>query len=114
MKNLIMITTLLLGSLSFADTAEQNQFFLVNALLSHQTQDAVAEYRDVVELNVNVEFENHKDMDVVTLKGIKLLGGDIVCGAAELKITRSWQPAIGFGQQAVYKAETTVKRTCRN
>jgi hypothetical protein len=113
MKKLIL-ATLLFASVAYANQAEQNQRLLVDALTSYQTVEAVAQYRKGVDFTEDVQFENYRDVDVITLRGMKLVGGDVPCGAAELKITRTWQPFIGFNRQAVFKAETKVTRKCGN
>lgn len=110
MKNLIIFATLFLGNVSYADSARENQYLLANALASPQTQAAVAAYGSAVDFTENIKFENSEDVDVVTLKGVKLLGGDIPCGNAELKIVRA-REFFGLGWKAIYKAETTITRS---
>jgi hypothetical protein len=93
------------SSLAFADAKSDN--LLASTLTNPQVQSEVAEFGKLVNWVHSVKMESILDVDTITLEGNVIRSGDIVCGVASLKITRTFE--LGFGRSTLtnYKAELT-------
>lgn len=114
MKKLFVLCTLILTNMSHANTYSKREKLIVDTLTSAQVQTAIQQYSINSDYTENIKIEEYTDLDVLTLEGTKLLGGDVVCGTTTLKISRSFEFAsIGMGMQPVFKTDLS-KTGCAN
>ncbi|MFL5813059.1 MAG: hypothetical protein ACJ763_05735 [Bdellovibrionia bacterium] len=108
---------LLSVSPSFAserDVSKETQE-VVAALLSHDGAAKVAEFAKYADTVEEVKVNEMEDTTEYKITGIKLLGGDVVCGHGTLVIRKSYMPQFGFpfSRISTYQAEVSGQSSCQ-
>lgn len=108
---------LLSVSPSFAaerDASKETQE-VVAALLSHNGAAKVAEFAKYADTVEEVKINEMEDATEYTISGIKLLGGDVVCGHGTIVIHKSYYPQFGFpfARGTTYQAEVSGESSCQ-
>lgn len=119
MKKIVLMLVVAMSSMS-AFAGEQRELSadareIASALLDSNVVEAAGVFAQNADVVTSVVAEGvERDTTIYRISGINLMGGDIVCGSAELVITKSSIEQFGFPLSRVtrYDAETTVS-SCR-
>lgn len=89
---------------------------VVQALLSRNGANAVAEFSQFADTVENVKIDKRKAATKITISGVKLMGGDIVCGFGELVVIKTMATPFGappYVKAPVYSAEVSGEANCK-
>jgi hypothetical protein len=95
--------------------ASQEAKDVVSALLSHNGAAKLAEFAKYADTVTSVTINEMNDATEYKISGVKLLGGDVVCGNGTIVILKSYYPRYGipFARGVTYQAEVSGQSSCQ-
>ena len=109
----IFVVCIIAASAVSLRAAESETSIIANALMSSEIQEQLRQFKDLID-HAAVKVEIFNDLDVITLDGPILRGGDMACGHATLTIQRTFQRSWnGMGMQARYSADLQSVNRCK-